>query len=377
MKTIVNIDVPPPPMTLGPGGQDPIQLTRSVTTIGKGVEFVSATLLPGRGMNVFQIKAMVPGHGEVPLLVSPAISDAPNILTGKEDDANGSASLTLGGALLLPWAQHLYGTQAPTPGLLQTAWQDKLLYFPAAEEGSTQSTGGLLLNRAADSIKSDVIPDGQYVEAAFHPGNFNNEWPSNVEVSIRAELTAHALDLTMTAKNTGQTAVPFGMGWHPLFTIPSGRRADAELTIPSLKVFEANRHTGLPTGKTVSIENTALDFSRARGARLGTSALDETYTNLQMGLLSSEPRAELRDPSYNLCLRLIPLTSNITSLHVVAPQNKAWVSIEPNTNANDPFGQEWGQPEDAGMVTIAPGATMQWKVRLEIKAITTPDAYLP
>jgi hypothetical protein len=377
IKTIVNHEAPPPAVTLGPGGQDPVQITRSVTAIGKGVEFVSATFLPGRGMNVFQITAMVPGHGEVPLLVSPAVSDASAILTGKGDDANGSASMNVGGALLLPWAQTLSGTPASTPGLLQTPWQDKWLYFPAGTEASTLSSAGLFLATGAESIRSDVVPDGQYVEAVFHPGNFGKDWPSTVEVSVHAELTAHALDLTMTAKNTGQSPMPFGMGWHPLFAIPSGKRTDAELTIPSQTIFDMNHRTGLPTGKTVSVEGGPKDFSRARGAKLGTSALDETYTNLQMGLLSSEPVAELRDPGYNLLLRIIPMTSNITSLHVIAPVDKPWVSIDPNTNADDPFGQEWGQPEDAGMVTLAPGATIQWKVRLEIRAITTSDGYLP
>jgi galactose mutarotase-like enzyme len=377
MKTIVSPELPPPPVTLGPGGQDPVQITRSVNAIGKGIEFVSASFLPGRGMNIFQITAMVPGHGQVPLLVSPSVADATGILNGKRDDANGSASMNLGGALMLPWAQHLYGTPAPTPGLLQAPWQDKWLYFPAETEAGNRSTAGLFLNSGADTIRSEVIPDGQYVEAVFHPADFGKDWPSTVEVTVHAELTAHALDITMTAKNTGSAAMPFGMGWHPLFAIPSGKRADAELTIPSQMVFDVNRRTGLPTGKTVSIDGSPQDFSRARGAKLGSIALDETYTNLQMGLLSSAPEAELRDPGYNLMLRVIPMTSNITSLHVIAPPDKPWVSIEPNTNADDPFGQEWGQPEDAGMVTLAPGATMQWKVRLEIKAITASNSYLP
>jgi aldose 1-epimerase len=374
MKAIVNPEIPPPPTTLGPGGQDPIQITRSVTSIGKGVEFVSATFLPGRGMNVFQITAMIPGHGEVPLLVSPAITDATNILTGKGDDANGSASMTLGGALMLPWAQRLYGTPTATPGVLQTPWQDKFLQFPAVTAESNRSVAGLMLNRAADGVKSDVLSDGQYVEAMFHPGDFGKAWPSTVEVTVLAELSAHTLDMTVTAKNTGTQPIPFGMGWHPLFAIPSGKRSDALLTIPSQTVFDVNHRTGLPTGKTVSIEDTPLDFSHVKGTRIGPESLDQNYTNLQIGLLSSEPIAELRDPSYNVSLQVIPMTSNISSMHVVAPSDKPWISIEPNTNADDPFGAEWGQPEDAGIVTLAPGASMRWKVRLQIKLITNSDS---
>jgi hypothetical protein len=39
-------------------------------------EFLSVTLLPGRGMNVLQITAYIPGKGEVNLLASPSIEGA-------------------------------------------------------------------------------------------------------------------------------------------------------------------------------------------------------------------------------------------------------------------------------------------------------------
>jgi aldose 1-epimerase len=76
--------------------------------------------------------------------------------------------------------------------------------------------------------------------------------------------------------------------------------------------------------------------------------------------------AELTDPSYNYQLSVIPLTPDITSMHVVSPGDKPWVSIGPNTNLDDPFGPEWDSPENAGMITLTPGATLRWKVRLEI-----------
>jgi galactose mutarotase-like enzyme len=377
LHVIVNPDIPPPPVTLGPGGQDAIQITRTVTSIGKGIEFVSATFLPGRGMNVFQITALVPGHGEVPLLFSPQTSDAAGLLNGKDADANGGASLTVGGALTLPWAQSIYGTPGTAPDTLQTVWNEIPLTVPANPVGSRSSGGGLLLNRGADAVKSEVIPDGQSVEAIFHAGNFGRHWPSTVQVTVLAELTSHTLDLTVTALNTGKDATPFGIGWNPLFVVPSGSRGNALLTIPSQTIFDVNRRTGLPTGKTASVEGTSLDFSNSRGTKLGSAGLDETYTNLQMGLLSSEPLAELRDSMYNISLQVIPMSSNITSLHVVAPANKPWISIGPNTNADDPFGSEWAQPEDAGMIVLAPGARMEWKVRLVITSTSGSDTFQP
>jgi aldose 1-epimerase len=356
----------------GPGGQEAIRLTRSATAVGQGAELLSATFLPGRGMNVFQITAMIPGHGEVPLLVSPPLSEAPSILTGAHDDINGSASTTLGGALLVPWAQSLSGTPTATPGVLETTWDNRQLTFPATSPRSNVSVEGLLLNRAADSIKSEVLPDGQSAVATFHAGDFSGRWSSSVDVTVLAELTSHDLDLTITAKNVGQQNVPFGIGWHPFFSIASGERSNEMLTIPSQSVVDTDHRTGLPTGKTVQVDDTPRDFSHTRGSKLGIAGLNETYTSLRPGT-GSGPVAELSDPAYNMKVSIIPLTASITSMRVIAPADKQWVSIGPNTNLDDPFGPEWGHPENAGMVTLAPGATLKWKVRIEISLIGTTE----
>jgi aldose 1-epimerase len=361
------VDPQPPAevMPTGPGGQDPIRLSRSATSIGKGVELISATFLPGRGMNVFQITALIPGHGEVPLLVSPQLASAASILNGQDDDANGSASTTLGGAVLLPWAQRLSGTSTNTQGTLSTIWNGKRLSFAAENAGSNMSVQGLLLNRAADSVKSDVLPDGQSVVAVFHAGDFSGNWLSTIEVTVEAQLTAHDLDLTVTAKNTGQQPAPFGVGWQPFLSIPSGNRADALLSIPSQTIMEFNKESGKPTGRMVGVAGKDDDFSRTSGTKLGSLPINATYTNLLSGVASG-PVAELTDPSYNYQLSVIPLTPDITSMHVVSPGDKPWVSIGPNTNLDDPFGPEWDSPENAGMITLTPGATLRWKVRLEI-----------
>jgi aldose 1-epimerase len=373
-KLRVRVDpaVTVPDAPIGPGGQEAIRLTRSATNVGQGAELLSATLLPGRGMNVFQITAMIPGHGEVPLLVSPQLAEAATILSGQHDDINGSASTTLGGAILVPWAQSLSGMPTRTPGLLETMWDNRELSFPAISPRSNLSVEGLLLNRAADSVKSEVLPDGQSATAVFHAGDFSGRWPSDVDVTVLAELTSHDLDLTVTAKNIGAQNVPLGIGWHPFFAIPSGERSNVMLSIPSQSVVDIDKRTGLPTGRSVQVDDSPRDFSRSRGTKLGIAGLNETYTGLRPGT-GSGPVAELSDPAYNMKVSIIPLTASINSLRVIAPADKQWVSIGPNTNLDDPFGPEWVHPENAGMVTLAPGATLKWKVRVEISLIGTTE----
>ena len=369
----------PQAFTFRPGGQDPILLSRSATEIGRDPEFISATLLPGRGMNVYQITALIPGHGEVSLLYSPPLADATSIFTGEGDDANGQASTTVGGAFLLPWARRLSGTTASTPAstssLLHTTWSGEPLTFPASAPGSTLSTDGLLLNLPSSAVTTAVLPDGQSAQATFHAGSFSGALPSTVDVTVLVELSAHTLDLTVSASNTGKEPVPFGIGWKPFFAIPSGNRANALLVVPSAAVAETSSRTGLPTGRTLQIDGTPLDFSHIRGTRLGAS-LDQTYTNLQSTLLADGPTAEIHDTVDNVTLRVIPTSSNVTSMHVVAPANKPWISIGPDTNLDDPLGPEWADPRNSGIVALAPGASMVWKVRLEIAPLAPAEAPL-
>ncbi len=81
-----------------PGGQEAIELVRTRQMGDTIPEFLSATLLPGRGMNVLQITAYIPGKGEVNLLASPSIEGAAAAMTGRGADENGQASMAMGGA---------------------------------------------------------------------------------------------------------------------------------------------------------------------------------------------------------------------------------------------------------------------------------------
>jgi galactose mutarotase-like enzyme len=368
-----------PPMVVpqypsGPGGQDVLRLSRTPNSIGEDPEFLSVTLLPGRGLNVFQIMALVPGRGAVPLLASPSLANASNLLTGQGADLNGAASTTLGGALLLPWTRHLTGT--PVAGendqpMIQTGWQGQMFRVPADAPGSSTSMEGLLLKRGADAVQTEVLPDGQLVDATFHLGSFNGAWPSSLDVTIQVELQAHQIDLTMTARNSGSQPMPFGAGWRPLFALTGSSRNSVLLTVPSTQAMEVDRGTMLPTGRTMSVAHTALDFSGTGGSALGAGEIDETYADLQTA--PAGPTVALRDPATDVMLRLAALTPNVTNFHIVSPANRAWIAISPNTNLDDPLGPEWAQ-HPSGLITLAPGQSTQWKVRLEITRLSTESA---
>jgi aldose 1-epimerase len=364
-KTLVT-----PAAVVRPGGQDAVVLQRSQIAVGTAPEFLSATLLPGRGMNVLQITAYLPGKGEVQLLASPSLDEA-----GKMDgvDATEGASLGLGGAIEAPWANRITGTASVDAKSMTTNWRGHMLALPVTsrERGDAVAMGGLLLKRASDTVRTNVMPDGGEAVAVYDAGDFDGHWISHTEITTSVQLSSRSLEMKILTRNTGNEAEPVGIGWHPRFAIPSGDREQAMLRMPEgLRAEVRDRRSGLPSGRLLPVAGTEYDFTARNGARLGEMSLDDSFVHLRAGMLENGPIAELRDPKSNYGLRITAMTPTIKAMRAYAPAGAGFVSIEPQFNYDDPFGREWAADEDTGMVVLQPGQTVEWKIRLEIVSLS-------
>jgi aldose 1-epimerase len=367
LKTELGVShtVPHEAVAVRPGGQDAVVLEHAQVADMEGPQFVSATLLPGRGMNLLQIKAHIPQMGTVDLLASPSLEDAARQMTGEGEDADGSASLTMGGAIEAPWAGPIWGVASNDANV--TTWRGHTLTLPA---NGSASDGGLLLNRGADTVKTNVMPDGGQAQAIYNAGDFDGHWISQTQLTTTVQLNSRALEINIAARNTGEEAEPVGIGWQPKFAILSGDRRQARLKLPNALHAEiSDRRDGMPTGRLLPVAGTPYDFTGHDGARLGELNLNDSFVQLKQGLLDNGPIAELRDPKSNYGLRITIMSPAIKAIHVNAPASASFISIDPRFNHDDPFGHEWAKDEDTGMVVLQPGQTVQWKIRLEIFAL--------
>jgi aldose 1-epimerase len=347
-----------------PGGQDVLVLERSPIEGGTIPEFLSATLLPGRGLNVLQITAFVPQKGNVSLLASPKLEEAATKMTGIGDDENGQASLAMGGAIEAPWAGDLFGT--PSQDGIKTMWRDVNISLPAQSDGSAVATGGLLLAKAGTSSKMNVMPDGGEAEAVYDAGDFDGHWPSKMRIRSVVQLSSRAVEMKVVATNTGTEPQPVGIGWRPRFAV-LGDRAGMKLRLPSVTREEIrDHHSGIPSGRLLPEDGTKYDFSPRAGAALRDLSLNDTFVHLRQAALDTGPVVELTDPANNYGLRITMLSSSVKTIHVEAPSNGDFVMVEPRFNYDDPFGKEWPKDEDTGMAVVKPGQSAQFRIRLEI-----------
>jgi aldose 1-epimerase len=367
-------------VTVRPGGQDIVQLQRSQIAGGNGPEFLSATLLPGRGMNLLQITAYLPQKGEVNLLASPPLQEAATILSGSGADANGAKSLSMGAAIEMPWAGRISGVSTPDGKNLSTIWHGNRFVLPTDAKDSygvagVVAAGGLLLKQPSDLINTNVMPDGGEAQATFRAGDFDGRWPSQTEIMTTVQLSGKAITMKIVARNTGNTAEPMGIGWHPRFAVLNGRRAQMMLRLPEgLRVEVKDRRSGELSGRLVPVDRTEYDFTGRTGAQLGALNLDDSFVHLKTGLMENGPMAELRDPENDYGLRITATTSTIKAIRVYAPLDGSYISVEPQSNYDDPFGHQWAKDEDTGMVVLQPGQSMQWKIRLEIFSLSSTDS---
>ena len=351
------------------GGQPVVTLTRVKTGDGHKPEFLSAVVLPGRGMNLFQITAYVPGKGEIPVLHSPSLEEAAGILGGP-DDPYGTKAFTFGGAFLAPFANRIIGPLSNEGKTVSFDWQGHPFTLDANWKGAKpgairHAIHGLILASKTDDVKQTVAGDTKTVSGVIHNGNLSQPWFSKTDVSISGSLSGGAVIATVETKNVGDKPEPVGIAWHPYFNLPSGDRAQARLHLAGDQRAEVNNYDDVfPTGKLLPSQGTPYDFTAKGGKPLGDLFLDDNWTNLKKDSDGSS-YSEIIDPAAKYGIRIVALSRHVNTVQVYSPLDKQFIALEPQFNFNDPFGREWGN-SDTGMVTLQPGQSVTWKVKLEL-----------
>ncbi len=357
------------PAAIDIGGEPVVVLRRPRSGDPGKPQFLEATVLPGRGMAVLQIKAFLPGKGEINLLNSPPLPEAEQLLD-KGDDEFGNQVFKIGGAILLPFANRIRGTLSPDGKTITATVEGKTVTLPANWSGSEpgaekHAIHGLMLNSKFESVHSDNGAQQSTVSASLPAGNFGGHWLSDTDVKVDTVLKNGAFEMTVTAKNVGQSPLPMGIGWHPYFVLPSGDRKQARLHLPGqMRAIMNNYDDSFTTGKRVPVKNTPYDFTAPGGRALGTQYLDDNFSDLITGSEGSTV-SEIIDPAANYGLRLTTLAPHIKSIQVYAPPQKNFIAIEPQFNLPDPYNRNWGNT-DTGMVLLQPGQSVYWRVQLEL-----------
>ncbi len=320
-------------------------------------------------MAVLQIKAYLPGKGEIDVLNAPPLPEAEQLLDNKDDEF-GNEIFKIGGAILLPFANRIRGKSGPDGKIITATVAGQTITLPANWSGNNpgaekHAIHGLMRRSQFKNVVVKNGTDASTVSADLQAGNFDGHWLSDTEVQVQTTLSHDAFDMVVTARNVGQKPLPMGIGWHPYFVLPSGDRSQVRLHLPSqTRAVMNNYDDSFTTGKRVPVKGTPYDFSAPGGQVLGSQYLDDNFSDLHYRGDGSTV-SEIVDPKAKYGLRLITLSRHIESIQVYAPLQKNFVAIEPQFNLPDPYNRDWGGA-NTGMVLLRPGQAVSWHVRLEL-----------
>ena len=352
------------------GGEPVVTLARPLPANPTKLQFVEATVLPGNGMNLLQLKAFLPGKGTIDVLTTMPLPDAKKYLE-TDNDSFGNNSFKIGGAILLPYPNRIRGTLSQDGMTLQTTIDGQQVTLPANWHGKNpgaevHAMHGLIFSSDFKDVKHQNGSTQSTVSAILHAGNFGGHWLSQTDVSVQMTLKDSALDIAVTAKNVGKQPLPMAIGAHPYFEFPSGDRTQARIQVPAEeRVLVDNYDNVFPAGQIEPVKGTPYDFGVAEGKPLGSLFLDECFTNLQRDA-EGKVVVNVTDPAANYGVRVMALSPEIKAIQVYAPPDKNFVAIEPQFNLSDPYNKKvWGN-RDTGVVTLQPGASASWHIRVEL-----------
>jgi galactose mutarotase-like enzyme len=358
------------------GGLAPVMMNRKATSHGREREFTSITLLPGRGLNTFQITANLPGKGETELLRSPTMQEASEKMNEHGDDAFGNLNHAFGGGFLIPFTSRAGGQLSDDKKLVIVRWHGKEIRLPNDYLGH-YSVNGLINTMKAEDVRIRKSPDGQTLTAVIHAANFNGYWLSKTDLRYVITLRGDAIDIRVTATNIGSEEEPMGMGWHPFLRILSGDRSQARVHLPAALYGVVDTIDGRPTGELRGVENTPNDYRSPTGAAMPDASTSVNFSRIERTAGSID--AWLSDPKANYAIRIRGLSPEIRTLHLWSARGDTFCAIEAQYNYMDAFGPEW-QGMDTGLVTLQPGESTEWHVRLELfdpPMVTSSDAAAP
>lgn len=170
-------------------------------------------------------------------------------------------------------------------------------------------------------------------------------WPWPITARLRYSLMQDTLHGEMSLTNTGETAMPAGMGWHPYFCRLIDQ-ASPELQLPVSGAYPDTNGDCMPDGASIALPP-ALDF-RTKRPLDPNQRIDHCLSGLHGAVHITWPEAGI-----SLTLRA---SDNCAHLVFFNP-DKPWFAVEPVTNATDAFNLAQRGIE-TGMVSLAPGETL-------------------
>ena len=181
----------------------------------------------------------------------------------------GHAAPRRAGQLLCPWPNRVDGGHYAIDG---THYQLDL-----SEPANANAIHGLTRWSSWTPGPGSAPPDGEEITLRLvllgHQG-----YPFALELDASYRLDAdQGLQVSVSARNLGSVAAPYGTGSHPYLTAGAATVDECDLSVPA-GLWQPSGERGIPVGTPEDVTGTEFDFRAPR--RIGDTQLDHALTGL-------------------------------------------------------------------------------------------------
>ncbi|WP_419803957.1 hypothetical protein [Terriglobus sp.] len=301
-----------------PGGQEAILLSRVTLVNDSEPEFVSATVLPGVGMQLLQATVAVPDQPAQDLLASVSLSDAARM----------------------------------SPVSISSAPFHLRVSNHHVQEGKGNADD-LIGFAPASNPQNQTLVDGGQASGTFQ----GTAARAGVSATIEVTLSGRQIDLITRATNNSQENRFVSFEWCPRFAAPDGNLNRLLLSVPSGSKIGADG------------ESEAAGIASEHGQAIGDHPLDVHLTHLGHESLSDGTYVRLQNGE-RFSLRVIGLGDTLRSVH--ARSDPGTHTLLLSLSSLDPAAEAEQRDQ-----TLRAGQTIQWHLRMEVLPVKAPQSPEP
>jgi aldose 1-epimerase len=305
----------------------------------------SARVLPDYGFNCYSFRGRM-GDRELELLrAHDHFADHPSRASGN------------GTPILFPFPNRIRGGEFEFGG--------KQFQLPRNERG-INAIHGLVVDRrwrVASATARGVAVTGQF-QLSRDAADLRNLWPADFLIEITYKLERNRLVTLVRITNPDSQPLPWGFGTHPYFRLPLTLPGDASACTVLAPVAETwELEDLLPTGRRSPVASAAgLDGQRP----FSELKIDDVFTGLQF--VDGWCTCRLLDRNARVAV-VFQFDRMFRELVIYTPPDRAAICLEPYTCVTDAINLQ-ARGIDAGLQVLAPGASVQGTMKLELQPLS-------
>ena len=174
--------------------------------------------------------------------------------------------------------------------------------------------------------RTHVLPSSAHIDCRYDYTGGHEAYPFPFSLLLMFELSdEEGFNIWFTVENTGDKAMPFGMGWHPYFQL-NDNIDQLTLQLPALELIGLDNRM-MPTGKHYDYSEDGTSF------QIGSKVLDNCFFVKQKG---DRATVKLYDDSHELEYWQECGPEQLNYIQLFTPPHRKSIAIEPmscNINA--------------------------------------------